>query len=99
MDENKELETPSSQPQSEDSSAGMFAFLFYLAAVGLTVFGIVNAFYDSDYKHSIVKGDAYNYIIFAGRGLIFVGAGIVSALLGIGCQILSCMSQLKNKQS
>lgn len=96
MDENKPSE--SLQQQHNDSSSGMFAFLFYLAAVALTIFGVLNAYYDADREHRIVQGDAYNYIIFAGRGLIFVGSGIVCALLGVGCQILSCTSRLDLKK-
>lgn len=93
MDEGKASETP--QQQNNDSSSGMFAFLLYVAAVGLTIFGVLNAYYDADRDHRLVQGDAYNYIIFASRGLIFVGSGIVCALLGMGCQILSCMSHLE----
>lgn len=96
IDENKPSE--SLQQQHNDSSSGMFAFLFYLAAVALAIFGVLNAYYDADREHRIAQADAYNYINFAGRGLVFVGSGIVCALLGIGCQILSCTSRLDLKK-
>ena len=45
IDENKPSE--SLQQQHNDSSSGMFAFLFYLAAVALAIFGVIgdNAIY------------------------------------------------------
>lgn len=60
-----------------------FAWLFVAAATILAIAGLRKAFGDSSY----VGGDAYNYIIAAGRGAVLMGAaillGILAAMLAI----------------
>lgn len=63
-----------------------FANIFLVVAVLLCVYGLYKTYaYGSDDK--IVGGDAYNFIILAGRGTAWVCAGIVSALIGIAIAI------------
>lgn len=75
------------------------AVILYLAAIGLAIGGFVNAYFDSDYPHSIVGGDAYNYIIFATRGMVWMGGAIVSAICGLGCQVAGHSSARSDRGS
>lgn len=68
------------------------AVLFYLIAVGLAGWGVFTMFaYSPDPLGAgwgqIVGGDAYNFQIIATRGVGFVAAGIVSALIGLSVQV------------
>lgn len=81
------------------STNPFFAVVFYLAALVLAVYGLFIAFQDSSYSNKVVGGDAYNYIIFAGRATVVVGAGIISAILGLGCQIAVHVSNFGLKSS
>lgn len=86
--------TQTPQLRLEPTPPGLvFAILFYLLAVGLATTGFVVAYQDSSY--SIVGGDAYNYIIFAGRGIAWMGSAIVSTVIALGCQLAGHASQLK----
>ncbi|GGY87735.1 hypothetical protein GCM10011613_35930 [Cellvibrio zantedeschiae] len=89
MSEEQQNESVSSesQPSESGSTAAFFAVLFYVIAVGLAFFGIYIGFKELGYKDGIVGGDAYNYIIFAGRGSIIIGVAIVAAIIGLGIQI------------
>lgn len=64
--------------------------LFYLATLGFAITGLVFGFYYPEYDSEFdlgskfnhtVGGDAYNYIIMAGRGLIWIGLSIISAIV------------------
>ena len=88
--------TQATQPAGEGSPALVFAALFYLLAVGLAIAGFVVAYQDSNYANSIVGGDAYNYIIFAGRGMTWMGAAIAATVLGLGCQLAGYTSRLEH---
>lgn len=86
------------------------AFVFLVVAVGFVVAGLDTAFtYDSGglvedpdgplgYRSTtgdrIVGGDAYNYIIRAGRGATLVGCGIVSSLFAVVFSLLAVRAQL-----
>ena len=62
--------------------AMLSACLLGIAAAGLCVKGFLVT-YDESSSAKIVGGDAYNYIIYASRGAVWMGAGIASALLAI----------------
>ncbi|WCK57681.1 hypothetical protein PP175_26970 (plasmid) [Aneurinibacillus sp. Ricciae_BoGa-3] len=69
----------------------------YVVSVILAIVGFVTMYrygnYDSNYPSlgdstgHIVGGDAYNYMIIGVRGLGYIGAGILSAVVGSGCLI------------
>jgi hypothetical protein len=60
--------------------------LFLIAAGLFTLYGLVEMYkYGPDDK--VVGGDAYNYIIMAGRGTGLICAGVVSALIGLAIAI------------
>jgi hypothetical protein len=70
------------------------SLLFLIAAGLFTLFGLVEMYkYGPDDK--VVGGDAYNYIIMAGRGTGLICAGIVSALVGVAVAVFD----LTDKQS
>ncbi|MDN3956216.1 hypothetical protein [Sporolactobacillus laevolacticus] len=71
-------------------------FLFYLVTIGFVVTGLVFGFYYPNYDSELdlgstfnhtVGGDAYNYIIMAGRGLLWIGMAIVTAIIGAALNI------------
>lgn len=95
------LEKNSKNMSSSESSGDIypelfFSIIFYLLAAILVISGLVVAYQDSNYVNEIVGGDAYNYIIFAGRGITWAVASITSALFGLGCQVLYLYRKLKN---
>jgi cell division protein FtsW (lipid II flippase) len=59
-----------------------FSWLFMIVAVGCTIYGI-RTVYSDDYSSKIVGGDAYNFIIYATRGTVWVCVGIVNAVIGL----------------
>ena len=65
------------------SAKTIFAVLFYVLAVILAITGVVTAYSDAD----VVGGDAFNFIIGAGRGTAWVGVAIVAAIVALGLQI------------
>lgn len=75
------------RPTISGSGYAMVAILLYIVAVGLAIGGFVNAYFDSGYPHAIVGGDAFNYIIFATRGAVWMGGAIVSAIIALGFQV------------
>jgi hypothetical protein len=95
----------STREQGEPFAVGggtalFFGWLFLLAAIGLVIAGFAVAFtYDanafSGQRGRVVGGDAYNYIIIGVRGAGFIGAGVVSALLGVGSLLSGVIAQLR----
>jgi hypothetical protein len=70
------------------------SLLFLIAAGLFTLYGLVEMYkYGPDDK--VVGGDAYNYIIMAGRGTGLICAGVVSALIGLAVAVFD----LTDKQS
>lgn len=70
------------------------SLLFLIGAGLFTLYGLVVMFkYGPDDK--VVGGDAYNFIIMAGRGTGLICAGVVSALVGAAIAIFD----LTDKQS
>lgn len=67
--------------------------LYILAIIGVIV-GIATAYLDPGPSHKIVGEDAYNFIIYASRGAVLVGASIVVALIALGCQIAGYANRL-----
>jgi hypothetical protein len=63
------------------------AWLFYSASAVLACVALFVTYQDSSYDNAVVGGDAYNFIIFAGRGAVWIGAAIVAAVIGAGCQV------------
>jgi hypothetical protein len=98
--------SPSTEQQGAPVAPGagaalFFGWLFLLASVGLVIAGFVVAFtYDSEFstrqRGRIVGGDAYNHIIISIRGTAFIGAGIVSALLGVGSLLSGVIAQVRS---
>ena len=77
------------------SSASVFALILYLAAIVIAIFGLVITYTDLDYQNKIVGGDAFNYVIFAARGAVWVGISIVTAIAALGLQIVGYMARLQ----
>lgn len=79
-----EADTTVQADQSSSVSAKtIFAVLFYTLAAILAVSGIATAYSDAD----VVGGDAFNFIIGAGRGAAWIGVAIVTAIIALGLQI------------
>jgi hypothetical protein len=69
--------------------------LFMCVAVALIAIGFYQIFGKIGYSDKIVEGDAFNYMIYAERGLAWIGAGLVCAVLACGCALVA----LLNKQA
>lgn len=88
---------PSSTPET------IAATIFFGIAGALTLIGFYTMFtYQataSDFGDpgpgQIVGGDAYNYIIIAVRGVGFIAAGGVSALVGVGALLSGILSRTR----
>ncbi len=81
-------------------SAIAWGWVFLAVALILTAVGFYVMFTYRGYGDGpgrIVGGDAYNYIIIANRGIGFISAGMVSALLGIGCMLTGVLSLLEKR--
>lgn len=63
------------------------AAIFFILAIVFTVFGVIVLYSEP----SVVGGDAYNYIIGAGRGTGLICVGIVSALLSNACLLFAVL--------
>lgn len=68
---------------SSVSAKTVFAVLFYILAAILAIAGVAAAYSDAD----VVGGDAFNFIIGAGRGAAWVGVAVVAAIIALGLQI------------
>jgi uncharacterized membrane protein YhiD involved in acid resistance len=73
------------EPQASGSAGVTWAWIFLTVAVVLVAVGFFVMFTYHGEHGQLVGGDAYNLIIIATRGVGFMAAGVVSALLGIGC--------------
>ena len=65
------------------SAKTIFAVIFYVLAAILAIVGVATAYSDAD----VVGGDAFNFIISAGRGAAWVGVAVVTAIIALGLQI------------
>jgi len=65
------------------SAKTVFAVIFYVLAAILAIAGVATAYSDAD----VVGGDAFNFIIGAGRGAAWVGVAVVAAIIALGLQI------------
>jgi len=86
-----ETTSRSTQKSSQDGASDILVFLavcFAMTAIGLGWFGL-DSLYNDSYERKVVGGDAYNFIIYATRGTAWVCSGIISALLGLICAVLS----------
>jgi len=93
-DVNKSLgleETSKAENKTEtqkDLNSYLIASLWlYGIALILVIVGFITGYKESTYDNSIVNGDAYNYIIFATRGVIWIGTAILVSIIGFACQI------------
>ena len=98
---NKSLEIETKQEQSGgfDQSQGAkprlaFAIFFYSLAIVFLIVGLVLAYQDSNYETEIVGGDAYNYIIFTTRGIVWLSCAICSSIIGLACQLANFKKEL-----
>lgn len=71
--------------------------ILQILALALAGYGL-GVMYEDSYSARIVGGDAYNYMIYAARGTGWICAGIVSAIVGLGCILLdrSEVSEVKS---
>jgi len=89
-------EEPSNSNQSQETKnpSLIFSVIFYLIAAVFLIVGLVLAYQDSNYETEIVGGDAYNYIIFTTRGIVWVGCAICSSIVGLACQLVDFKTEL-----
>jgi hypothetical protein len=80
----------------QSSPASIFSLILYLAAIAIAIVGLAIAYTDPNYQHKIVGGDAFNYIIFAARGAVWIGASIVTAIAALGLQIVGYAAKLRH---
>ena len=88
---------PSSEVRAHDHSSPAFAFLLYGLAVVLAIVSFLVAYRSSNYASGIVGGDAFNYIIFAGRGAVWGLASVVCAVIGSGSHIAHSVNLLRSR--
>lgn len=58
------------------------SWIFIVAAIIFTIYGI-RTVYNDNYDAKLVGGDAFNFIIYATRGTVWVCVGIVNAVIGL----------------
>lgn len=75
------------QRGSTGSPASVFAVFMMVIGVGVGIYGVLLAFGEPSAK--IVGGDAFNYQIYAARGLVVMAGGILLVLLGLTAATLS----------
>lgn len=86
-DENMERETEEENGDGFKFLMGLLGGVFLLGAIGLALYGFFTMYaYTKQYASisigHIVDGDAYNYTIIAIRGVGWICAGIISAIIG-----------------
>lgn len=81
-------------PRSSGNAAIAWAWLFLTVSVMLVAVGFSVMFTYHGSHGQLVGGDAYNLMIIATRGVGFIAAGIVSALLGVGCLLTAVASRV-----
>lgn len=94
LDENYQ-QTSNSKYSRGSSTALFFSVLFYFLSIILAIVGLVLAYQDSNTNTAIVGGDAYNYIIFVGRGIAFIVTAVIFSIFGLSCQILHLYQKLE----
>lgn len=73
------------------------AWALYGVAAILAVIAFVIAYQDSSGSNKIVGGDAFNFIIYAGRATVWMGAAITAALIGTGLHIAEGFARLRSE--
>ncbi|RUO61786.1 hypothetical protein [Pseudidiomarina insulisalsae] len=96
--EEKELNQSQSVENGIADGPKVLAFLFYLISICTLAYAFVLGYQDPSYSTEIVGGDAYNYIIFTNRALIFATCGVASAIIGLGGQLAGIMSILNSQK-
>lgn len=76
------------QKTSAADVAQVFAGMIGIAAILMTGYGVAIACGFSQ-PAVIVGGDAYNYLIAGVRGLAWIGAGIVAAVLAAAIAVIA----------
>ena len=96
--EQQHYAAPIQAKQSEGMAPTLIAFsiVFLVIAAALAIKGLYTL-YDDSFSARIVGGDAYNFIIYAGRGTAQVCAGIVSAVIGATLAIFALIDTNKSK--
>jgi cell division protein FtsW (lipid II flippase) len=67
------------------------AWILYVVAAILAVIGLVTVYQDSSPANAIV------YIIYAGRGTVWVGAGVIAAVIGTGLYVVGALARLRGE--
>ena len=73
--------------KSNSNNQYIVAIIFYVIAIIISIYGLYTAFKTPTSMTKIVGGDAYNYIIYAGRGIVLVGFGILVSIFGLAIQL------------
>jgi len=78
-------------PEKSEISMGFVAGLCYVGALALVGVGFYTMFtyqsWGTEGPGRFVGGDAYNYLIIATRGVGWMVAAVVAAILGLGAQL------------
>lgn len=88
--------TQDTEPQASGSAGVAWAWIFLTVAVVLVVVGFLVMFTYHGAHGQLVGGDAFNLIIIATRGVGFIVAGVVAALLGVGCLLTAIQSRVSH---
>ncbi|RLI46570.1 hypothetical protein DRO69_02795 [Candidatus Bathyarchaeota archaeon] len=76
------------EEEQEITGKGVLIFFSIIFLIVSVIFAFVGVCRMYTYGH-IVRGDAYNYIIIANRGIAWICVGIISAIIGCTLAILS----------
>ncbi|WP_404408557.1 hypothetical protein LG272_10995 [Pseudidiomarina marina] len=80
--------------QSNSDSHGSVSLLCYLISIGMLIYAFILGYQEPGYSNKIVGGDAYNYLIYTNRAIIFALAGVAFAAMGLGCQVAKVCNKL-----
>ena len=83
----RETEGDGGLPATSEPETSPIALVLYAASLGLLAVALWTTYQDSDYSNKVVGGDAYNFIIFAGRGAVWGLAAVVSAVIASGFHV------------
>jgi hypothetical protein len=65
----------------------ILAVIFYSIAAIISIYGLYTTYQTPTSISKIVGGDAYNYIIYASRGIVLIGFGILISIIGLAIQL------------
>ncbi|HEX5708237.1 MAG TPA: hypothetical protein VFX96_13120 [Pyrinomonadaceae bacterium] len=87
-------------PETTHQTSGLTPFLIgssilFLAVACFCAYKGYTTLYDDSYNAKVVGGDAYNFIIYAGRGTAMVCIGIISALIGVAFSVFAAIDKLR----